>query len=161
MFKEIIGKIWKKTPRRVRLRIIRTTQNTFTVSAGALVTNNKREILLLDHVLRPKSGWGIPGGFMNHGEQPEQTISREIMEEVGLEITNIKMLRVRTIGRHIEILFSAEADGEPEVLSREIKSAGWFALEEIPAEMGSAQKIYHRKFSKIGSLIFGKTVRAM
>lgn len=148
MFKEMIGKIWKKTPRRVRLRIIRTTQKTFTVSAGALVTNSKNEILLLDHVLRPKSGWGIPGGFMNHGEQPEQAVAREIMEEVGLEITNIKMLRVRTVGRHIEILFSAEAEGEPEVLSREIKSAGWFAVDEIPAEMGSAQKFIIENFLK-------------
>ena len=99
MFKEIIGKLWKKTPRFIRLKIVRATQNTFTASAGALVTNSRKEILLLDHVLRPKSGWGIPGGFMNHGEQPEQTISREIMEEVGLELNNIKMLRVRTIGQ--------------------------------------------------------------
>ncbi len=148
MFKEIIGKIWKKTPRRVRLRIIRTTQKTFTVSAGAIVTNSKNEILLLDHVLRPKSGWGVPGGFMNYGEQPEQTVSREILEEVGLEITNIKMLRVRTIGRHIEILLSAEAEGEPEVLSREIKSAGWFAIDRLPAEMSAAQKFLFENFLK-------------
>jgi ADP-ribose pyrophosphatase YjhB (NUDIX family) len=148
MFKDIVGKIWKKTPRRLRLRIIRTTQKTFTVSAGALVTNSRNEILLLDHVLRPKSGWGIPGGFMNHGEQPEQTVAREIMEEVGLEITNIKLLRVRTVGRHIEILFSAEAEGEPEVLSREIKSAGWFVIDKIPDEMSQAQKFIIENFLK-------------
>lgn len=135
-------------PRTLRLKVIRATQNTFTVSAGALVTNSRKEILLLDHVLRPKSGWGIPGGFMNHGEQPEQAVAREIMEEVGLEVTNIKMLRARTVGRHIEILFSAEAEGEPEVLSREIKSAGWFALDEIPGEMSSAQKFIIKNFLK-------------
>lgn len=140
MFKELIGKIWKKTPPAVRMQIVRTTQHTFTVSAGALITNSKNEILLLDHVLRPKSGWGIPGGFMNHNEQPEQTAAREVMEEVGLEITNIKMIRARTIGRHIEMLFSAEAEGKPEVLSREIKSAGWFSIDEIPAEMHPPQK---------------------
>lgn len=148
MLKEIIGNLWKKTPRVIRLKIIRATQNTFTASAGALVTNSRKEILLLDHVLRPKSGWGIPGGFMNHGEQPEQTISREIMEEVGLELKNIKMLRVRTIGRHLEILFSAEAEGEPEVLSREIKSAGWFAVDKIPAEMNQAQKFIIENYLK-------------
>lgn len=128
------------TPPAVRMRIVRTTQSTFTVSAGALITNSKNEILLLDHVLRPKNGWGIPGGFMNHGEQPEQAAAREVMEEVGLELTNVKMLRARTTGRHIEILFSAEAEGEPEVLSREIKSAGWFALDKIPAEMSAPQR---------------------
>lgn len=148
MFKEIIGTIWRKTPPGVRTRFVRATQKTFTASAGALVTNGKNEILLLDHVLRPKSGWGIPGGFMNHGEQPEQTVAREIMEEVGLEITNIKMIRVRTIGRHLEILFSAEAEGEPEVLSREIKSAGWFAINEIPAEMNAGQKFVIENYLK-------------
>ncbi|MEO6589941.1 MAG: NUDIX hydrolase [Pyrinomonadaceae bacterium] len=148
MFKEITGKLWKNIPRWARLRIIRTTQNTFTASAGALVTNRSEEILLLDHVLRPKSGWGIPGGFMNHGEQPEQTVSREIMEEVGLELSNIKMIRVRTSGRHIEILFSAEAEGEPKVLSREIKSAGWFAVNEIPAEMNPAEKFIIENYLK-------------
>lgn len=148
MFKEIVGKIWRKTPPRVRSKIIRTTQKKFTASAGALVTNQKNEILLLDHVLRAKSGWGIPGGFMNHGEQPEQTVSREIMEEVGLEINEITMLRVRTIGRHLEMLFSAEAEGEPEVLSREIKSAGWFAIDEIPSEMNPAQRFVVETFLK-------------
>lgn len=127
-------------PPAVRMRIVRTTQNTFTASAGALITNSKNEILLLDHVLRPKNGWGIPGGFMNHGEQPEQAIAREVMEEVGLELTNIKMIRARTIGRHIEMLFSAEAEGKPEVLSREIKTAGWFSIDKIPAEMNAPQR---------------------
>lgn len=148
MFKDIIGKIWKKTPPALRTRIVRTTQSTFTVSAGAFVTNFKNEILLLDHVLRPKNGWGIPGGFMNYGEQPEQAAAREIMEEVGLELTNIKMLRARTTGRHIEILFSAEAEGKPEVLSREIKSAGWFSIEKIPAEMSAPQKYMVENFLK-------------
>lgn len=148
MLSNIIGKIWRKTPRRVRLRIIRTTQKTFTASAGALVTNSKKEILLLEHFLRPQSGWGIPGGFMNHGEQPEQTAAREIMEEVGLELKNIEMIRVRTSGRHIEILLSAEAEGEPIVLSREIKSAGWFALDELPAGMSPAQRFIIENFIK-------------
>lgn len=148
MIKDIIGKVWKKIPTVVRLKIIRITQKTFTASAGAFVTNNKKEILLLDHVLRPKESWSIPGGFMNQGEQPEQTISREIMEEVGLELKNIKMLHVRTLNRHIEILFSAEADGEPQVLSREIKSAGWFALGKFPAGMSPKHKFVVEDFLK-------------
>lgn len=148
MFKEIVGKIWRKTPPAVRMRIIRTTQSTFTASAGALITNSKKEILLLDHVLRPKSGWGMPGGFMNHGEQPENAVAREVMEEVGLEITNIKLLRARTINRHIEMLFSAESEGEPEILSREIKSASWFTIEKIPAEMNRAQRFVIENYLK-------------
>lgn len=135
-------------PRAARMRIVRTTQSTFTVSAGALITNSKKEILLLDHVLRPKSGWGIPGGFMNHNEQPESAVAREVMEEVGLEINNIKLIRARTVGRHIEMLFTAESEGEPEILSREIMSAGWFSIEKIPAEMHPPQKFVVENYLK-------------
>jgi NUDIX domain len=69
MLKKLVGKIWRKTPHFIRLRIIRLSQTKFTVSVGAVVLNEKGEILLLDHVLRPASGWGIPGGFINGGEQ--------------------------------------------------------------------------------------------
>jgi 8-oxo-dGTP diphosphatase len=157
MLSKIVVKLWKKAPRSVRGRIVRATQKTFTASAGAIVTNSRGEVLLLDHYLRPSGGWGIPGGFMNYGEQPEEALGRELMEEVGLELKNIKLLRARTIERHIEFLFAAEAEGEPEVLSREIRAAGWFAPGEFPAGMSSKQKSMIENYLKYGASIFGKT----
>ncbi len=124
----------------MRWRIVRLTQKTFTVSAGAIVFNQDGKILLLEHYLRPKNGWGIPGGFMNRGEQPEDAVRREIMEEVGLEIGNVKLVRAETKNRHVEFLFRAEADGEPKISSREIKTAGWFALDAMPEEMSWVQE---------------------
>ncbi|HEY0459389.1 MAG TPA: NUDIX domain-containing protein [Pyrinomonadaceae bacterium] len=135
-----IGDIWKRLPGRLRLAIIRATQKKFTASVAAIITNMDGKVLLLEHILRPGSGWGIPGGFMNRGEQPEAAIRREISEETGLELENLKFLRVRTINRHIEMLFRAETDGTPQVLSREIKGFGWFAVEAMPEEMSSVQK---------------------
>ena len=96
--------------------------------------------MLLDHFLRPGSGWGIPGGFLNHGEQPENAARREIREEAGIELENLRMLRVRTLNRHIEFLFRAESNQEAEVKSREIRSLGWFTVDKMPAEMSPLQK---------------------
>jgi 8-oxo-dGTP diphosphatase len=127
-------------PSWVRLKIVRSTQNKFTVSVAAIITDAEEKVLLLDHVLRPGSGWGIPGGFIEHGEQPEAAIRREIREETGLELENIKMVRVRTIGPHVEILFRAEARGEARVKSREIKTVGWFNRDELPEKMNRVQK---------------------
>jgi 8-oxo-dGTP diphosphatase len=135
-----IGDIWKRLPGRLRLAIIRATQKKFTASVAAIITNMDGKVLLLEHILRPGSGWGIPGGFMNRGEQPEAAIRREISEETGLELENLKFLRVRTINRHIEMLFRAETGGTPQVLSREIKGFGWFAVEAMPEEMSGVQK---------------------
>ncbi|HYJ90680.1 MAG TPA: NUDIX hydrolase, partial [Pyrinomonadaceae bacterium] len=78
MLREAIGKVWKMLPKAARLRLVRATQTTFTVSVAAIVINEKREVLLLNHVLRPKSGWGFPGGFLDAGEQTHEAIRREV-----------------------------------------------------------------------------------
>ena len=77
---------------------------------------------------------------MEHGEQPDEGIRREIREETGIEMNNLRLFRVRTLGRHLELLYSASALGEPQVISREIKDLGWFASGRMPEKMNSAQK---------------------
>lgn len=146
MLKRLIGNVWKRLTPQARLIITRATQPKFTVSVAAVVVNERGEVLLLDHVLRPFSNWGIPGGFINVGEQPEKALRRELREETGLELKNIRLLRVRTNQRHVEILYRAEAGGAPEVKSREINEARWFKIEDIPEEMSDGQKADARKF---------------
>ena len=140
MLKKTIGLIWEKMPYFLRLRLIRATQQKFTVSVAAIVTNERGEILLLDHVLRPFSSWGIPGGFVDAGEQPEAAVRREIREETGLELTSVEMVRVRTINRHVEILFRARASGKGEIKSREISGLGWFEFGKMPEKLSRVQK---------------------
>ncbi|MEO8042491.1 MAG: NUDIX domain-containing protein [Acidobacteriota bacterium] len=135
-----LGFVWKMLPPWLRLKLIRVTQNKFTASAAAVVTNDQGKVLLLDHVLRPFSGWGLPGGFMSVGEQPEETIRRELREETGIELDALTMVRIRTLSQHVEIIFSAKALGEPEVMSREILALGWFDVDAMPTKMSSAQK---------------------
>jgi ADP-ribose pyrophosphatase YjhB (NUDIX family) len=140
MLGDTLGVIWKRIPSRFRLKIIRVTQKKFTASVGVIITNRDEKVLLLEHILRPGSGWGIPGGFIEHGEQPETAARREIREEAGIELENLKMLRVRTTNRHIEFLFRAESNDKAEVKSREIRSLGWFAVDRMPEEMSPVQK---------------------
>lgn len=140
MLKKIVGKIWRKLPSSVRMKIVRVTQSKFTVSAAAIIENENGEVLLLDHVLRPASGWGIPGGFLGYGEQPADALRRELREEIGLELKNIKLVRTRTINRHVEIVFRAEANGTASVISREINALGWFKIGEMPEKMSRTQK---------------------
>ena len=140
MLAKQIGFAWKILPPWLRLLIIRTTQEKFTVSAAAVITDEEGKVLLLNHLLRPLSGWGLPGGFVNAGEQPEEAIRREIREETGMEINNVTMFRVRTIRRHIEILFTAEPLGEATVQSREILGLGWFGIDDLPEGLPRSQK---------------------
>ena len=140
MLKKFAAKIWEQTPRSIRLRVIRLTQPKFTCSVAAVIVNKENKILLLEHNFRPVFHWGMPGGFLEFGENPEEAIHREIFEEIKLELKNVKLYSVRTIGRHIEILFLAEADGELQPDSREINDANWFNVGEMPENMSPVQK---------------------
>lgn len=102
-------------------------------------------MLLLNHVLRPASGWGIPGGFIDHCEQPEAALRREIVEETGMRLNDVRLYRVRTLKRHVEILFLASSNTEAAVLSREITELGWFNADALPPEMNLDQQFLIRK----------------
>ncbi len=140
MLKKIVGKIWRITPQFIRLKIIRASQTKFTISVGVVILNEKGEVLLLDHIFRPASGWGIPGGFMNPLEQPHEAVKREVLEETGLELENLEMYSIQTLSRHLEIVFRAKSKGKAEVKSREINSLGWFEIDRMPEEMSKSQK---------------------
>ena len=141
MFRELIGKVWKMLPRAARTRLVRTTQTTFTASVTAIIINEKREVLLLDHVLRPKSGWGFPGGFLDAGEQAHEAVRREVREETGIELEDVKFCRVLIRGRHIEVVFTARPLGDLQVLSAEIYKLGWFAFDSLPNGTTMGQKM--------------------
>jgi ADP-ribose pyrophosphatase YjhB (NUDIX family) len=131
MLRKTIGKFWKILPRGVRTRIVRATQNTFTVSVAAIIVNERQEVLLLDHVLRPRSGWGFPGGFLDANEHAQAAVEREVSEETGLALENVRLMRV----------FAARPVGEASVQSSEIYRLGWFAVESLPEGTTLAQKM--------------------
>ncbi|HEY2847966.1 MAG TPA: NUDIX domain-containing protein [Pyrinomonadaceae bacterium] len=135
MLLDLVSKTWKVLPKQARTFITRRLQSKFTVSVTGIITNEKGEVLLLDHLLRPHSGWGPPGGFVERGEQPEAALRREIKEETTLDLADVRLIRTRTFKRHIEIIFTAKAVGEARVVSREIRGLQWFAIDSMPGEM--------------------------
>ncbi|MBB5147970.1 NUDIX hydrolase [Ureibacillus thermosphaericus] len=56
-----------------------------------IICNEKGEVLLQK---RPEGRWGLPGGLMELGESFEEVAEREVREEIGLEIRNLKLLHV-------------------------------------------------------------------
>lgn len=58
-----------------------------TVTAAAVVINDKHEILLING---PKRGWEIPGGRVEEGESLSSAVVRETKEETGIDIEIIK-----------------------------------------------------------------------
>ena len=142
MLTNILGAIWKYMPGAIRRRMVRMGQSRFTVTTGAMLFDDDGRILLLEHVFRPDSGWGIPGGFLSRSEQPQDGLRRELREEVSIEIDEVEFLFARTLPRprQVEIYFRARVIGDPKPSSFEIKQAQWFTLNELPAELSNDQR---------------------
>lgn len=144
MFKRMLGALWRRAPKSLRRGLVRLTQARFTVTAGAVVADAEGRVLLLHHRFRVGSGWGIPGGFLEKGEQPEEALRRELREEVGLELESAEVAFARTLPRpeQVEIIFRCRPrrgqGAEPQ--SMEIKSAAWFRLEELPESLSRDQR---------------------
>lgn len=53
------------------------------VGAAGVIFNDAGQILLIEHVFRPHFPWGLPGGWVEYGESPAETVRRE---ELGLRV---------------------------------------------------------------------------
>ncbi|HVG17727.1 MAG TPA: NUDIX domain-containing protein [Blastocatellia bacterium] len=142
MLKKVLGALWRRTPGGLRRLSVRLSQPRFTVTAGAVITDGDDRILLLKHVFRVGSGWGIPGGFINKGEQPDAALRREVHEEIGLELDSVELAFVRTLKKsgQVEIYFRAAPRGTSQPRGIEIKSVGWFKLDELPEGLSRDQR---------------------
>ncbi|MBK8304649.1 MAG: NUDIX domain-containing protein [Chloracidobacterium sp.] len=123
MIINLVGKLWKKLPKSARTFVARRMQVTFTASAAGIIVNEDGKVLLANHVLRPASGWGVPGGFLEFGEQSEAAFRREVREETGIDVHDVQLYRVRTFKRHIEVMFTAKGTATPR--SAAARSRSW------------------------------------
>ena len=142
IIKNFLGAVWRHLPGSLRRRLVRVGQRRFTVTAGAIIFDDQDRVLLLEHVFRPDSGWGIPGGFLSRGEQPEAAVRRELLEEVGLELADVEFMFTRTLGwpRQMEMYFRAKPIGRAVPCSFEIKRAEWFTLDSLPPQLSNDQR---------------------
>jgi ADP-ribose pyrophosphatase YjhB (NUDIX family) len=80
-------------------------------TAGAVVVRDGK-VLLAKRAIEPHKGaWDIPGGFLHHGEHPEEGIVRELREETGLEIRP-----VRLIGIYIDVYGDEGPTDDPDAI---------------------------------------------
>jgi ADP-ribose pyrophosphatase YjhB (NUDIX family) len=142
MLKRFFPFIWLRAPRWARRAGVWLTESHFTVTTGAVIVDERDRVLLLQHYFRPGGGWGIPGGFMRQCEQPDETIRRELAEEVGLQIENIEIAFVRALERYnqLEIIFRCRSTGDPRPAGFEVYHAEWFELGALPEGLCDDQR---------------------
>ena len=92
--------------------------------------------LLLARSARFKSGFfSCLAGFIEVGETPEQTVVREVKEEVGIEVENIRYIKSQSWPFPSQLMLGFIADykaGEIVVAPEEIEEAHWYDVYSLP-----------------------------
>jgi 8-oxo-dGTP diphosphatase len=123
-------------------------QHTSVRSYGVLIDQDRVALVRSSNPRHTPPLWWLPGGGIDFGEAPEDTLVREIREETGLEVGSPRLLGVTSDVRRrdngdrihtVRILFTVElAGGE---LRHEVHGttdhASWFTLADL-AEMNVA-----------------------
>jgi ADP-ribose pyrophosphatase YjhB (NUDIX family) len=96
-------------------------------------------VLLARRKNEPRRGyWDVPGGFLQEAEAPADGLRREFLEETGLVVEPVELLRIdiEPYGeRHVcSVTWIVRGDGEP-VAADDVDELRFFSPGELPAEM--------------------------
>ena len=105
--------------------------------AVIVAVTNGDKILLSKYANREYTRYALLAGFTEIGESVEETVRREVMEEVGLHVKNLKYYKSQPWAFSDTLLmgFFAEVEGNDRItLDREeLAVAEWFPRQDIPA----------------------------
>lgn len=96
------------------------------------------KILMSKYAGRTITHYALIAGFAEIGETIEETVKREVYEEVGLHVKNLRYYKSQPWSFSSSLLFGffAELDGGDDITldTQELSTAGWFTREEAPAQ---------------------------
>lgn len=99
---------------------------------------NGDKILMSKYAGRTNARYALIAGFTEIGESAEQTVTREVMEEVGLKVRNIRYYKSQPWAFSGSLLmgYFCDLDGSDEITldTNELAMADWFSREEITLE---------------------------
>lgn len=109
------------------------------ISPAVIVGVTKGEELLLAHNAHFREGlYSIIAGFVEQGETLEQAVRREVYEEVGIKVKDIKYVSSKpwSLSDSLMIGFTAEYEsGEIQVDGEELTDAGWYSQTHLPPRL--------------------------
>ncbi len=109
------------------------------VGMGVMILKDGKVLMGQRKVSHGIGEYAFPGGHLEYMESFEDCAKREVMEEAGIKIKNIKFLHVGNIfhyapKHYVNIVLLAEWEsGEPQVLEPEkLESWQWYNLDDLP-----------------------------
>lgn len=110
-----------------------------TLGVRAIVRSDDGKFLLVRHTYTP--GWHFPGGGVEKGQTTEQTLSKELREETGLQLVGKPVMHgvFHNCGvskRDHVLVYLCDVRGRLDAnpTSMEIAETGYFAFEDLPPD---------------------------
>jgi 8-oxo-dGTP diphosphatase len=141
----MIESVWKVALDSIKL-VNKKAKEKIGTGIGIMVLKNGKVLLGKRHEdpekasseLKGAGTWTMPGGKLHFGESFEQGAIREVIEETGIRLKDMKLIAInndQVEGAHfITTGLLAETDQEPQVLEPdEITEWRWFPLDNLPS----------------------------
>lgn len=127
-----VFKLYRTLPPGLTQRAVRAVAPTYAVGAVAIVELDGKVLGLRQ---RHRTGYSLPGGLMDRGERPTDTVVREVMEETGIRIEpgdEVVAVFDPEVG-HCDVIFRIVCDRRPQVRpASEAMSYAWLDLASWP-----------------------------
>lgn len=100
-----------------------------------VVIRRPGEVLLARKAGWPTGRYSLVAGFLDFGECLEEAVAREVMEETGIKINNIRYIGSQGWPFPSQLMAGFVADyvsGEVVVEEKELEDARWFSVDDLP-----------------------------
>lgn len=110
-----------------------------------IILNEQNEVLLQK---RYDGYWGLPGGLMDLGESFEEVAKREVLEETGLVVENLKLLNVFSGSEYYlkvpngdelysvtAVYYTKDVRGDMKIDYSESEKMQYFSMNNLPNEL--------------------------
>lgn len=103
-----------------------------------IVDRSRDKVLVSRYAGRPFKNYALIAGFCEMGETVEQTVRREVMEEVGLHVTNLRYYKSQPWPPSSSLLFGffCDLDGDAHLWIdyHELEAAEWIDRADLPVD---------------------------
>lgn len=127
-------------------RLRQLVGNRLVLVPGARIVIEREDGSILLHKRTDFNAWGLPGGSAEEGENIETIVIREVAEETGLIVRDVKPFAFGSDPRYETfefpngdrtqffalIFYTRSFTGEAAVMDDESSAVGWFAPEILP-----------------------------
>ncbi|TDQ32157.1 NUDIX hydrolase [Aureibacillus halotolerans] len=129
-----------------------------------IILNEQNEVLLQK---RHDGYWGLPGGLMDLGESFEEVAKREVFEETGLVVKNLKLLNVFSGSEYYfkvpngdelysvtAVYYTRDVSGDMKIDYSESEKMQYFSINHLPDKLTDEYRGFIEEYIDCEKLYF-------